>query len=178
MIELPMFNKKLVTIGIDGCGGAGKSTLAEKIARMYPTSTIVHMDDFYLPLCERKVIHEVGGNFDYQRVIHQVIKPLIDGKESSYQRYDWDLDEMAEWHTVEPNGCVIIEGCYSTRNEMRDYYDYTIWVETPEAVRLKRGLERDGNSALPFWQEWMAEENQYIKEQQPREKVDHIVSGI
>ncbi|WP_173917336.1 uridine kinase [Halobacillus sp. Marseille-Q1614] len=178
MTELPGFNKNLTLVGIDGCGGAGKSTLAEGISQRYSKSAIVHMDDFYLPSSERKIIRDIGGNFDYQRLIDQVITPLLKGTKCRYQRYDWELNDLAEWHTIEPEGMVIIEGCYSTRDEMREFYDYTIWVETPEDLRLKRGLQRDGDSGLSFWKEWMAEEDLYMEKQQPHKKVDQIVKGF
>ena len=41
--------QSLLIIGIDGCGGAGKSTLANKIKSIFFTVTVIHMDDFYLP---------------------------------------------------------------------------------------------------------------------------------
>lgn len=36
-------------IGIDGCGGSGKSYLADELENEYLDVTIVHMDDFHLP---------------------------------------------------------------------------------------------------------------------------------
>ncbi|WP_423748567.1 NB-ARC domain-containing protein, partial [Bacillus cereus] len=41
--------QSVIIIGIDGCGGAGKSTLANKIKSDFSTVTVVYMDDFYLP---------------------------------------------------------------------------------------------------------------------------------
>ena len=35
-------------IGVDGCGGSGKSTFAKEIAKLSSKITIIHMDDFYL----------------------------------------------------------------------------------------------------------------------------------
>ncbi len=35
-------------IGIDGCGGSGKSTFAYKLKEELTNSTIVHKDNFYL----------------------------------------------------------------------------------------------------------------------------------
>lgn len=36
--------------GIDGCGGSSKSTLANQIKTEFSSVTVVHMDDFYLPI--------------------------------------------------------------------------------------------------------------------------------
>lgn len=42
-------------IGIDGCGGSGKSTFADKIKEECSNVTIVHKDDFYLPSSQIKI---------------------------------------------------------------------------------------------------------------------------
>ncbi|GGF25223.1 uridine kinase [Halobacillus andaensis] len=177
MNELPHFNQTLTLIGIDGCGGSGKSTLAEELSNDHSHSTIIHMDDFYLPSAQRNRSALVGSDFDWERVLKQVIIPIKQGKGAHYQRYDWDLDQLAEWHTFHPEGIVIIEGCYSTRDELREYYDFSIWVDCPREQRLARGLERDGEAAINFWQQWMEEEDRYIKEQLPQLKVDRRVKG-
>jgi uridine kinase len=40
-------------IGIDGCGGSGKSTFANKLKEECSNVTVVDMDDFYLPSSQR-----------------------------------------------------------------------------------------------------------------------------
>ncbi|UOR13468.1 uridine kinase family protein [Halobacillus amylolyticus] len=169
--------KNLLLVGIDGCGGAGKSTLADHILSIATEGIVIHMDDFYLPSHERKEMPDIGGHFDWKRVLHQVIKPLSERSPAEYQRYDWDHDELAEWHHVSASGVVVVEGCYATRDDLRPYYDYTIWVDCPREVRLKRGLERDGQEALPFWLDWMEQEDRYIEIQHPRDQVDFIIKG-
>lgn len=50
---------KTILIGIDGCGGAGKSTLAEAFKAVNPEKvTIIHMDDFYKLSKQRKYVKE------------------------------------------------------------------------------------------------------------------------
>jgi uridine kinase len=53
---------------------------------------------------------------------------------------------------------VIIEGVSSARREVAPHLALAIWVHAPRAVRLPRGLERDGEAARPAWERWMAEE--------------------
>ncbi|MBJ8153865.1 AAA family ATPase [Bacillus cereus] len=169
-------------IGIDGCGGSGKSTFANKLKDECSNVTVVHMDDFYLPSSqliktppEKKPI---GADFDWRRVLNQVLEPISQNKEGRYQRYDWETDDLAEWHTVPVGGIVIIEGVYSIREELSSKYDFTIWVDCPREIRLSRGLERDGEEARNMWENnWMISEDIYVEEHKPFERADIIVNG-
>lgn len=175
--------RQTVLVGIDGRGGSGKSTFARELAALLPNATVVQFDDFYRPADEGKRRaasgnEEVGGSFDWRRVRDQVLQPLVDGEGVRYQRYDWDSDELAEWHLISPGGMVIVEGNYSTRDELRDYYDLTIWVDTPQEVRLRRGVERDGEDARARWlEEWIPEEDRYVTAYQPADRADIVISG-
>lgn len=176
--------RKLTTllIGIDGCGGSGKSTLASKLAAECPNATVVHMDDFYLPSARiidaSPMEKPVGADVDWQRVLGQVLEPLSQDKEGRYQRYDWETDNLAEWHTVPVGGMVIVEGVYSIRNELAAQYDMTIWVNCPRATRLSRGLARDGEEARSMWENnWMVAEDIYMAKHRPQERADLVVHG-
>ncbi len=108
-----------------------------------------------------------------------MLEPLCQEKEGCYQRYDWEMDSLAEWHTVPIGGIVIIEGVYTIRKELADKYDYKIWLDCPREIRLSRGLERDGEEAREMWESnWMVSEDMYVEEHKPFESADLIVSGI
>lgn len=167
-------------IGIDGCGGSGKSTLAAKLQKEYANVNVVHMDDFYhLTLLQPgKQSKSIGADVDWQRVVSQVLEPISQNLEGNYQRYDWNTDTLAEWHTVPLGGIVIIEGVYSTRRELADRYDLKIWVECPRETRLSRGIERDGEDARDTWENnWMISEDTYVAEHRPKETANMVVSG-
>ena len=182
LINLKSRKQSTLLIGIDGCGGSGKSTLANELLMEFSNVTIVHMDDFYLPSAlqiknqpEKKPI---GADFDWKRLLDQVLDPICQNKEGCYQRYDWDKDDLAEWHTVPVGGVVIIEGVYSIRKELVNKYDYTIWVDCPKDIRLSRGLERDGEEARDLWvNNWMKSEQIYVEKHKPRQRADLIVNG-
>jgi uridine kinase len=170
-------------IGIDGRGGSGKSTLARDLARLLRDTRIVEFDDFYRPAWERtqRVVRgddEIGGDFDWRKVRDQVLTPLANGTAANYQRYDWDNDELSEWHTIPANGTVIVEGNYATRPELRGYYNLAIWVAAPHHLRLQRGIERDGEHARERWlNEWMPEEDRYITAHRPADHADIVIDG-
>lgn len=173
-------SNKTILIGIDGCGGAGKSTFAERIKIVDPENvTVVHMDDFYKTSKQREVIEkEIGGNWDCDRVKDQILLPLSKDQHTRYQRYDWDTDKLAEWIDVLAGGVVIMEGCYSLIEGLRNYYHFTIWMDTPRDIRLSRGIERDGEEKRHLWEDlWMPAEELYMKIQKPIENADFIIDG-
>lgn len=166
-------------IAIDGKGGSGKSSLGRALAGHFPDAIVIEMDDFYLPRRERAVKPSVPGqNYDRDRLISQVLKPLHARKDGRYQRYDWNADALAEWHVVRATGLVIVEGVYSTSTPLRPYFDLRIWVEASYDTRLRRGLLRDGEEMRSMWvDQWMPAEDAYASIERPAEQAHLIVSG-
>lgn len=170
-------------VGIDGRGGSGKSTLARVLERASDDVTVVEFDDFYRLGRDRDALlargdAEIGGNFDWRRLRDQVLTPLARNETALYQRYDWPGDALADWHTVPVGGIVLIEGNYCTRQELFDYYDYTLWVDAPHELRLERGLRRGGRDTRERWlTEWMPEEDRYIAAEHPVARVDLVLDG-
>ena len=78
---------------------------------------------------------------------------------------------------MEPCPVVLVEGVSASRVEFRPYLSFAIFVETDRELRLQRGLERDGEEALPLWQQRMAEEDEYLLRDRPEEYADVVISG-
>lgn len=182
--SIDVITKKQSTrvIGIDGCGGSGKSTLSARLKKDFSDVTIVHMDDFYLPSAQIITAHPtkkpIGADYDWKRVLNQVLEPISKDKEGYYQRYDWENDSLSEWNIVPVGGIVIVEGVYSIRKELTNKYDLTIWVECPRAIRLTRGLHRDGEEARGMWENnWMVAEDIYVKDHKPNESANLVFEG-
>lgn len=164
-------------IAIDGCGGSGKSTLSFALQRAcQPNAVVVHADDFYQLSSKRK--GGIGGNWDLDRLETQLLKPLSQNQPACYARYDWERDQLAESHVVPAGGYVIIEGCYTMMERFLPYYNFKIWVESPEQIRLERGIERDGEKMRDMWEKvWMPAEKVYIEKQNPAGSADIIIDG-
>ena len=62
-------------------------------------------------------------------------------------------------------------------------WDVRIWVETPKAVCLARGLERDASDELGdrvrlAWEQvWQPREDDYISQRRPSELADIVLDG-
>ena len=154
-------------IAVDGLGGAGKSTLAAALAGPLAAS-VIHTDDF--------ASWDVPLEW-WPRVVTEVLEPLSEGRAARFRRYDWDRRELAEWNEVGPGGVVVLEGVSSSRHAFRPFLAYSVWVDTPRSVRLARGLERDGVDALPLWERWMREEDEWVEREHPRDFADYVVDG-
>jgi uridine kinase len=156
-------------VGIDGCGAAGKSALADAIAARVPESTVVRVDDFSAPDI---------AEWDWDRFDTEVVQPLLAGRPAHYQRWDWARNAGAEWHEIQPGRTVVVEGVSSTRREVRVPWSLTIWVDAPRELRLQRVRERDGEAMMSRWlHEWLPSEDAYVARERPQQRVDVIVHG-
>ncbi|MGH2757035.1 MAG: hypothetical protein ACRDI3_04535, partial [Actinomycetota bacterium] len=166
--ELRPPDRRTVLVAIDGWGGSGKTSLAEWLADRLG-GTRVCSDDFARP--------GVLG-WEWRRFDEQVLSPLRADERVRYQRYDWDDDQLAEWHEIEPGGFLIAEGVSISRKELGDPWDLKVWVECPYELRLARGVKRDGEAMRDTWVNlWLPEEVRYVEEQRPHERADYIVLG-
>jgi uridine kinase len=156
-------------IAIDGWGGAGKSRLATELEKRLPSVTVVHTDDFAGP-------NQPG--WDWQRFSHEVLDPLLADRPARFQRYDWNRDQLGEWRQVPTGGTVIVEGISSSRQEVGQVWDLVIWVECSRELRLRRGVERDGEALRGKWETvWMPEEEAYVRTQDPIGRANIVVDG-
>ncbi|PTA47096.1 uridine kinase [Micromonospora sp. RP3T] len=168
-----------VLVGIDGSGASGKSTLAAQLGEVLVGAAIVHVDDFYLPPEEHGSRGDaVGPLFDLPRLGRQVVRPAAAGEALRYQRYHWDIAALADWIDVPAEAPVIVEGVFCLAAELREAYSYTIFCRADPAVRLRRGLDRDGPEAKSQWvDEWMPAEDAYASAQAPEEFAQLVVDS-
>jgi uridine kinase len=184
MIEIPKAlladissrkDKDIYMIAIDGCGGAGKSTCAEKLAAVLSNTQIVHIDAFYKPREQRVEVTEktsVHVNFEFDRLKQQVIEPLKQGKIATYQT------PRGEHVEVRPSGFIIIEGLGTLGPELSRYFDYKIWIDSPEATRRGRGIERDTQAWTKIWDdEYLPQDARYMNELRPQDQADWVLNN-
>jgi len=175
-------NRQLV-VCVDGLGGSGKSSLAEEIKKAIPGAVIIHGDDFFKPVREKKGTaghaSNVNEDFDWSRFESQVLNKIRNGEQVSYQIYDWHRDELTDVVTIPEDAIIIIEGGYTSQQRFAEIYDYKIWVEASEDKRLRRILDRDGEHMRPYWEnDWLPVERKYEQEQKPAQRADLVLDGL
>jgi len=156
-------------VGIDGCGGAGKTTFVTHLGNALGGVQIIHTDDF--------ASHDEPTEW-WPRMLHDVIDPLLRGESASYHPYDWVRRRFADTPiAVEPAAVILVEGVGATRRAWREQLAMRIWVDCPRALRLARGIERDGEELREFWHHWMTAEDAYVADERPFAAADVIVDG-
>lgn len=158
---------------VDGPAGSGKSTLAaalaDRLAADVGSVVVLHLDDLY------EGWSGLGGVWD--RVEDQVLGPLGRGEPGRWQRYDWVAGAFAEWHDLPVPAVLVLEGCGSAPRAVDGRAALTVFVEAPPRLRLRRGLERDGEALRPQWVDWQVHEAAHFATERTRERADVVVDG-
>lgn len=157
--------KKPVLIAIDGRCGAGKTTLAEMLKGELGCC-VIHMDDFFLRPKQRtpERYGESGGNVDYERFLAEVMEPLLERRAFSYRPYDCKQQAFSEAIQVQPCDFAVIEGAYSCRPDLWDFYSLRVFLSVGKDEQLRRIEQRNGEEAARvFKQKWIPLEERYFE---------------
>jgi uridine kinase len=157
---------------IDGPAGSGKTTLAAALADALGGAPVVHMDDLYEGWAQEL------GNPLAARVEAWLLVGWEAGLPGMHPRFDWALGRYAQWVTVPAAPVVILEGCASGSALIRGRASLLIWVQAPVALRLQRGVERDGLALEAQWRAWQAHEAAHFAADGTRSAADVVVDGI
>ncbi len=169
--------RRPVLIAIDGFGGSGKSTIAEKLKNVLDDAYVVSIDDF---IVKEKILEASWdkGGFDRERLEKQVLMPVVKGEPVVYQRLIWQTNELSEAIAVPDVQYLIIEGITSCHPDIVKYYDYKIWVDTPIEIAKQRGRARDAqNENSVHWDLWAANDLEYQNTYHPEQNADFIVDN-
>lgn len=153
---------------IDGPAGAGKTTLADRLAAVID-APVVHMDDLY-PGWD-------GLAAGPGKLREWVLEPLAGGRPARYRRYDWEAGAYAEWVDVPAAGALIVEGCGSGARAAAPYLSLLVWIDAPYQIRRVRGIGRDGETFRPYWDRWAAQERELFAAERTAERADVRVDG-
>ncbi|MBQ7502638.1 uridine kinase [bacterium] len=164
-------------IAIDGRCGSGKTTLAERLAKLLEAN-LFHADDFYLRPCQRSEARyrEPGGNMDRERLRSEVLEPLQTNRPFAYRPYDCRAQSLAAPVSVQPRPFAVIEGSYSCHPELRHFYAFRIFLTTDPGTQKERIIKRGGPECLPdFQNRWIPLEELYFRSLRPERFCDLLL---
>ena len=163
-IDRLLARKDSVIVAIDGNCTAGKSTLADQLAKEYDCN-VIHVDDFFLRPEQRTPARfaEIGGNVDYERFQEEVLAPLTAGEIVTYRPFSCSTFTLADPVTLPRKTLTIIEGTYSLHPHFEDCYDLMIRLTVSPEVQRQRILQRPAFLHQRFFEEWIPMENRYFE---------------
>jgi uridine kinase len=137
-------------VGVAGGTGAGKTTLARRVAaRLDAPVTRVALDDYYearpdLSAEERRQInYDHPAAFDWDLLVEQ-LRRLRAGQAVEMPEYDFSVDDRAGTRRVQAGAVVVVEGILALHDErVREQFDLCVYVETDADVRVIRRVRRD-----------------------------------
>ena len=156
--------KNFALVAIDGRCASGKTTLSNELKKLCGCE-VIHMDHFYPRLEQRtdERLSEPGGNLDRERVLSEVIAPIMRREQFSYRAYIPMQNAYSEPIEIKPNKIIIIEGSYSLHPELFDLYDLRIFMTVNMPERLRRIKERNGEQGLKQFEKlWIPKEELYF----------------
>ncbi|MCU1411985.1 MAG: ATP-binding protein [Rhodoglobus sp.] len=145
---------------IDGRSGSGKTELATLLAARLGAQ-VVRLDDVY-------------PGWDGLDAGSAAVPGILSS--GRWQRWDWATSQPAEWHSVDPDRALIVEGVGAITRASLPLADHALWVELDGETRKERALARDEYFAA-HWDEWAAQEARLIAREDPRSLADSVVDG-
>jgi uridine kinase len=187
-----------VRVAIDGVDAAGKTTLADELARPLAERgrAVIRasIDGFHRPRAERyrRGPDSAEGYFedsiDCVALREALLLPLGPGGARQYRTriFDFRTDTLiAEPPREAPQDAILLfDGVFLLRPELDDQWDVRIFVEANFAVTLARALERDrvlfGDAEtirLRYERRYIPGQRLYLERVRPRERARFVIGN-
>ncbi|SDU40940.1 nucleoside/nucleotide kinase family protein [Jiangella alkaliphila] len=187
-----------VRVAVDGPDAAGKTTFADDLAAMMrltrPTRPVIRVgiDDFHQPpevRSRRGPLSAEGYYFDafeLDAVRDGVLGPLGPGGDRRYllSTFDHRAGRPTARATAEaaPDAVVIVDGVMLLRPELRDAWDFSVYLHVEPDETLRRALVRDralfgGDQQVVerYTRRYLPAQALYRERDRPLERADLVV---
>ena len=144
----------MLTIGITGGTGSGKTTILEEIKKEFSKSDIgfISQDSYYNDNGDLSFEEKNKINFDHPEAVDfdlmiNHLNLLKNGKNINQPIYSFfDHNRTEKTDLIEPKKIMVIEGLLIlTNKKLRDLIDVKVFVDSKSNLRFKRRLNRDVN---------------------------------
>jgi uridine kinase len=143
-------NRGPVVIGIAGCSGSGKTSLAQELARELE-GTHFHLDHYYRDLSRLSYEERCRENFDHPDALEfdllvEHIRELASGHNIARPQYDFAAYTRipGAFETVYEPHFLVVDGILALHFEaLRRLYDLSVYVDTPDEICYQRRVARD-----------------------------------
>lgn len=162
--DIQNIHQEKVVIAIDGRCASGKTTLAQKLAEELDAN-VFHMDDYFLRVQQRtkERFEEPGGNVDRERFYEEIGVKLHTNEDIVYSPFDCKTFTVSQSRTIKQKQYTIIEGSYSMHPDLRNLYDYLIYLTIDSKFQLERIQKRNPDKINMFIERWIPFEEKYFQ---------------
>ena len=142
----------MITIGVYGGTGSGKTTIVSQIVSEFPTSEIqvISQDSYYKDTSHLTFDERCAINFDHPDAIdfpllYQHVNSLKNGENIEQPVYSFEThNRTKETVTVVPKKILIIEGILILNYpKLRSLFDLKIYIDADSDMRMERRVSRD-----------------------------------
>lgn len=187
-----------VIVAVDGLDGAGKTVFADGLAEVFAeTGDAVFragIDGFHRPRIERYARGRRSpegfylDSYDYPTFRRVLIDPFRDGAQTAaatgFQLAAFDVVRDApvesQWVTAPLDAVLVVDGIFLNRPQLRDLWDWSIWLDVPFEMAFARMALRDGSEPdpdAPANARYRQGQELYLDEARPREAASVIVDN-
>lgn len=177
-------NHRIQRVAIDGVDGAGKTVLANELAPLVQSlgRPVIRasVDGFHNP---REVRYRLGKtspegfyreSYNYRLFKEVLLDPLSPNGSGRYKVAAYDVDKdstvTVDEQTALTNSILLLDGIFLHREELKSYWDFSIFLNVPFDVSIPRGAQRGAGSADPLAESnrrYVEGQKLYLKESQP-----------
>ena len=142
----------MITIGVYGGTGSGKTTIVSKIVSEFPTNEIqvISQDSYYKDTSHLNFDERCALNFDHPDAIdfpllYQHVNSLKNWENIEQPVYSFEIhNRTKETVTVVPKKILIIEGILILNYpKLRSLFDLKIFIDADSDMRMERRVSRD-----------------------------------
>jgi uridine kinase len=185
-----------VRVAIDGPDAAGKTSLADELARlMRAAGTEViraSVDRFHRPRAQRYARGRESpegyyrDSFNYEELLASLLVPLGPGGSRVYRAACFDLDNdeplTPDMATAADDAVLLVDGVFLQRSELRAAWDVTVFVTADFEELVRRARQRDarmfGSPAAAesrYRTRYIPGQQLYLAEARPEDTADIVV---
>ena len=161
---------RALTILIDGPSGAGKTWVANYLAKRWRADrslVVLRMDDIYPGW---------DGLESATTFIDEVVAPARAlNLPIRWQRYDWATERCAEWNDIAADADLIIEGCGCLTETSAQSADLSLWIDADDSRRKMIALGRGGEDFDQHWDQWDRQFQRFLKIHTPQRHASLVV---
>lgn len=182
----------VLRVGIDGVDGAGKTSLADRLAQVIEARGIrvirASIDGFHNPRAVRYARGKDSpegfyrDSFDLGAFQRELLDPLSPRGNGRYRRAVFDHRTDSAVDSVQEaagrSGVLLVDGIFLHRPELRAHWDLTIFLDVPFEQSYRRMVQRDGSDPNPMAvsnRRYYEGQKLYFAECKPQKAADVLV---